>query len=152
MGHTRLFLEVLLVKESCSLISGESVRTRHLVIATQERRPGHCPPKVCLIRTSRQAKLEELRQKIMKRQVCRSSSWLLCRLPPRLRFSASANASSLLVPPLHPSCARLANSSWSSSPRLDRSRFWTPAVRNQLMRDGGSVQNIADIPDRLKEL
>jgi ribonucleoside-diphosphate reductase alpha subunit len=30
--------------------------------------------------------------------------------------------------------------------------LWTPAVRNQLMRDGGSVQNIADIPDRLKEL
>jgi hypothetical protein len=50
--HTRLFLEVLLVKESCSLISGESVRMRHLVIATQERRPGHCPPSM-LIRTSR---------------------------------------------------------------------------------------------------
>lgn len=30
--------------------------------------------------------------------------------------------------------------------------LWTPAVRNQLMRDGGSVRNIADIPDRLKEL
>jgi ribonucleoside-diphosphate reductase alpha subunit len=30
--------------------------------------------------------------------------------------------------------------------------LWTPAVRNQLMRDGGSVQGIADIPDRLKEL
>jgi ribonucleoside-diphosphate reductase alpha subunit len=30
--------------------------------------------------------------------------------------------------------------------------LWTPAVRNQLMRDGGSVQNIAEIPDRLKEL
>jgi len=30
--------------------------------------------------------------------------------------------------------------------------LWTPAVRNQLMRDGGSVANIATIPDRLKEL
>jgi ribonucleoside-diphosphate reductase alpha subunit len=30
--------------------------------------------------------------------------------------------------------------------------LWTPAVRNQLMRDGGSVQNIAEIPDRLKEI
>ena len=30
--------------------------------------------------------------------------------------------------------------------------LWTPAIRNQLMRDGGSVQNIAEIPDRLKEL
>lgn len=34
---------------------------------------------------------------------------------------------------------------------IDRG-LWTPAVRNQLMRDGGSVQNIPDIPDRLKEL
>lgn len=30
--------------------------------------------------------------------------------------------------------------------------LWTPAVRNQLMRDGGSVQKIDLIPDRLKEL
>lgn len=30
--------------------------------------------------------------------------------------------------------------------------LWTPSVRNQLMRDGGSVQNIAEVPDRLKEL
>ena len=30
--------------------------------------------------------------------------------------------------------------------------LWTPAVRNQLMRDGGSVANIDCIPDRLKEL
>lgn len=30
--------------------------------------------------------------------------------------------------------------------------LWTPSVRNQLMRDGGSVQNIPEIPDRLKEL
>ena len=30
--------------------------------------------------------------------------------------------------------------------------LWTPAVRNQLMRDGGSVANIECIPDRLKEL
>jgi ribonucleotide reductase alpha subunit len=30
--------------------------------------------------------------------------------------------------------------------------LWTPAVRNQLMRDGGSVANIPDIPARLKEL
>jgi len=30
--------------------------------------------------------------------------------------------------------------------------LWTPAVRNQLMRDGGSVANIDIIPDRLKEL
>lgn len=30
--------------------------------------------------------------------------------------------------------------------------LWTPSVRNQMMRDGGSVQNIPDIPDRLKEL
>lgn len=30
--------------------------------------------------------------------------------------------------------------------------LWTPAVRNQMMRDGGSVQNIAEMPDRLKEL
>ena len=30
--------------------------------------------------------------------------------------------------------------------------LWTPSIRNQLMRDNGSVQNIAEIPDRLKEL
>ena len=30
--------------------------------------------------------------------------------------------------------------------------LWTPPVRNQMMRDGGSVQNIAEIPPRLKEL
>jgi ribonucleotide reductase alpha subunit len=30
--------------------------------------------------------------------------------------------------------------------------LWTPTVRNQLMRDGGSIANIACIPDRLKEL
>ena len=30
--------------------------------------------------------------------------------------------------------------------------LWTPAIRNQLMRDGGSVQNIKEIPNRLKEL
>ena len=30
--------------------------------------------------------------------------------------------------------------------------LWTPKVRNQLMRDGGSVQNIPEIPDRLKQL
>lgn len=30
--------------------------------------------------------------------------------------------------------------------------LWTPSVRNQMMRDGGSVQNIPKIPDRLKEL
>lgn len=30
--------------------------------------------------------------------------------------------------------------------------LWTPAVRNQLMRDGGSVANIDCIPTRLKEL
>jgi len=30
--------------------------------------------------------------------------------------------------------------------------LWTPEVRNQLMRDGGSVQNIACVPDRLKKL
>jgi ribonucleotide reductase alpha subunit len=30
--------------------------------------------------------------------------------------------------------------------------LWTPAVRNQLMRDGGSVANIDVIPARLKEL
>lgn len=30
--------------------------------------------------------------------------------------------------------------------------LWTPAVRNQLMRDNGSVQKIAEIPHRLKEL
>jgi len=30
--------------------------------------------------------------------------------------------------------------------------LWTPAIRNQVMRDSGSVQNVAVIPDRLKEL
>ncbi|GAX12271.1 ribonucleoside-diphosphate reductase alpha chain [Fistulifera solaris] len=30
--------------------------------------------------------------------------------------------------------------------------LWTPSVRNQMMRDGGSVQNIPEIPDRLKDL
>jgi ribonucleoside-diphosphate reductase alpha subunit len=30
--------------------------------------------------------------------------------------------------------------------------LWTPSVRNQLMRDGGSIQNIDIIPKRLKEL
>ena len=30
--------------------------------------------------------------------------------------------------------------------------LWTPDVRNQLMRDGGSVANIDQIPQRLKEL
>lgn len=30
--------------------------------------------------------------------------------------------------------------------------LWTPSVRNQMMRDGGSVQNIAEIPDRLKDI
>ena len=30
--------------------------------------------------------------------------------------------------------------------------LWTPSIRNQLMRDGGSVANISDIPARLKEL
>ena len=30
--------------------------------------------------------------------------------------------------------------------------LWTPQVRNQLMRDGGSVANIACIPNRLKEI
>ncbi len=30
--------------------------------------------------------------------------------------------------------------------------LWTPSIRNQLMRDGGSVANIPDIPPRLKEL
>ena len=30
--------------------------------------------------------------------------------------------------------------------------LWTPAVRNQLMRDGGSIANIDCIPGRLKEL
>jgi ribonucleoside-diphosphate reductase alpha subunit len=30
--------------------------------------------------------------------------------------------------------------------------LWTPKVRNQMMKDGGSVQNIDEIPDRLKEL
>ena len=30
--------------------------------------------------------------------------------------------------------------------------LWTPDVRNQLMRDGGSVANIKQIPPRLKEL
>ena len=34
---------------------------------------------------------------------------------------------------------------------MDRG-LWTPAVRNQMMRDGGSVQNIAEIPPRLREL
>ena len=34
---------------------------------------------------------------------------------------------------------------------MDRG-LWTPSVRNQLMRDGGSVQNIAEIPPRLREL
>jgi ribonucleotide reductase alpha subunit len=34
---------------------------------------------------------------------------------------------------------------------MDRG-LWTPAVRNQLMRDGGSVANIDAIPPRLKEL
>ena len=34
---------------------------------------------------------------------------------------------------------------------IDRG-LWTPAVRNQLMRDGGSVSNIDTIPERLKEL
>ena len=30
--------------------------------------------------------------------------------------------------------------------------LWNPSVRNQMMRDGGSVQNIPEIPARLKEL
>lgn len=30
--------------------------------------------------------------------------------------------------------------------------LWNPSVRNQMMRDGGSIQNIPNIPDRLKEL
>lgn len=30
--------------------------------------------------------------------------------------------------------------------------LWTPSIRNQLMRDGGSVANIPEIPPRLKEL
>lgn len=30
--------------------------------------------------------------------------------------------------------------------------LWTPAIRNQLMRDGGSVANIPEIPTRLKQL
>jgi ribonucleoside-diphosphate reductase subunit M1 len=30
--------------------------------------------------------------------------------------------------------------------------LWTPTVRNQMMRDGGSIQNISVIPQRLKEL
>ena len=30
--------------------------------------------------------------------------------------------------------------------------LWTQSVRNKLMRDGGSIQNVAEIPDRLKEL
>lgn len=30
--------------------------------------------------------------------------------------------------------------------------LWTQSVRNQLMRDGGSIQNITEIPDRLKDL
>jgi ribonucleotide reductase alpha subunit len=34
---------------------------------------------------------------------------------------------------------------------IDRG-LWTPAVRNQLMRDGGSIANIEAIPPRLKEL
>jgi ribonucleotide reductase alpha subunit len=34
---------------------------------------------------------------------------------------------------------------------IDRG-LWTPAVRNQLMRDGGSVANIEVIPARLKDL
>jgi ribonucleoside-diphosphate reductase alpha subunit len=34
---------------------------------------------------------------------------------------------------------------------MDRG-LWTPEIRNQLMRDGGSVTNIDAIPDRLKEL
>lgn len=35
---------------------------------------------------------------------------------------------------------------------LSRLGLWTPAVRNQLMRDGGSVQNIPEIPQHLKDL
>jgi ribonucleoside-diphosphate reductase alpha subunit len=35
---------------------------------------------------------------------------------------------------------------------LSRLGLWTPSVRNQLMRDGGSVQNIAEIPQRIKDL
>jgi ribonucleotide reductase alpha subunit len=34
---------------------------------------------------------------------------------------------------------------------MDRG-LWTPDIRNQLMRDGGSVANIDAIPDRLKDL
>lgn len=34
---------------------------------------------------------------------------------------------------------------------MDRG-LWTPEIRNQLMRDGGSVANIDAIPDRLKEI
>jgi ribonucleoside-diphosphate reductase alpha subunit len=30
--------------------------------------------------------------------------------------------------------------------------LWTASIRNQLMRHGGSIQSIAEIPDRLKEL
>jgi ribonucleotide reductase alpha subunit len=30
--------------------------------------------------------------------------------------------------------------------------LWTPSLRNRLMRDNGSVQNIPEIPDRIKEL
>jgi ribonucleoside-diphosphate reductase alpha subunit len=30
--------------------------------------------------------------------------------------------------------------------------LWTPSLRNRLMRDNGSVRNIPEIPDRLKEL
>jgi ribonucleoside-diphosphate reductase subunit M1 len=30
--------------------------------------------------------------------------------------------------------------------------LWTPRVRNQMMKDGGSIQNIDEIPDRLKDL
>jgi ribonucleoside-diphosphate reductase alpha subunit len=35
---------------------------------------------------------------------------------------------------------------------LMRLGLWTTAVRNQLMRDGGSVQNIAEIPQEIKDL
>lgn len=35
---------------------------------------------------------------------------------------------------------------------LSRLGLWTPSVRNQLMRDGGSVQNIAEIPPGIKDL
>jgi ribonucleoside-diphosphate reductase alpha subunit len=30
--------------------------------------------------------------------------------------------------------------------------LWTPSVRNQLMRDGGSIQNIGEIPQKIKDL